>query len=449
MKNYAIVLAANDESRMRSPISRALHKLAGREMIHYVLDGLKDVALDETLMTVRKSQAEAFRAVVGEEVRVIDVLDGEGSMTPVEQLARIVSELVDCDGYTFVLMDNQVFIDPSYLAELHQGIKKTNARVGTATWLDISRYEDAIPMEQSQEYFFKVDDENEEYIQKALTSVGLPIYCFQTAALVESLRVSPEKMPTSLNECVIDWAKKEGAISMTMPPGVDNIIEDLITLDDRERELRSHINDRHMSAGVRMLDAWTTYIDYDVTIAPGVTIYPGNFIEGKSHIGADAVLLQGNYIENSVVGDGARVGPYAHLRPHTTLGAGCRVGNFIELKNITVGDGAKIPHLSYCGDGSIGARSNIGCGVIFSNYDGVNKMRTEVGEGVFVGCNSNLVAPVTVGDGAYIAAGSTITEDVPDGALGIARSRQKVSEGWAKTKSPITRARTEKAEKEK
>lgn len=208
-----------------------------------------------------------------------------------------------------------------------------------------------------------------------------------------------------------------------------------------EKEQRAAINQMHMQNGVRLVDPEQTYIDAEVTIEAGAVIYPGNVIEGHSHIAAEALLLPGNYIENCQVGAGTRVGPYAHLRPGTVLGAHCRVGNYVELKNVQVDDGAKIPHLSYCGDGHIGARSNISCGSIFSNYDGVNKSRTEVGQDVFVGCNSNLIAPVTIGDGAYIAAGSTITEDVPGGALGIARSRQAVKPGWALNKSPIAKAR--------
>jgi bifunctional UDP-N-acetylglucosamine pyrophosphorylase/glucosamine-1-phosphate N-acetyltransferase len=135
---------------------------------------------------------------------------------------------------------------------------------------------------------------------------------------------------------------------------------------------------------------------------------------------------------DSKVGDNTTVGPYAYLRPGSIVGSGCRVGDFVEVKNAQIRDGAKVSHLSYIGDGEIGEKSNIGCGVVFVNYDGKTKQRTVVGKGVFVGCNANLVAPVTIGDGAYVAAGSTVTDDVEPDALCIARSRQTVIPGWAK-----------------
>lgn len=203
-----------------------------------------------------------------------------------------------------------------------------------------------------------------------------------------------------------------------------------------------------MTQGVSIIDPDNTYIDAGVIIGQDTIVYPGVVLEGDTTIGQTCLLYPGSRIKDSVigagtsvqnsvvlesrVGDNTTIGPYAYLRPNSVIGSGCRVGDFVEVKNAHIKDGAKVSHLSYIGDGEIGEKSNIGCGVVFVNYDGKKKSRTVVGKNVFIGCNANLVAPVTIEDGAYVAAGSTITHDVQKDALCIARSRQKIIEGWAK-----------------
>ena len=225
-------------------------------------------------------------------------------------------------------------------------------------------------------------------------------------------------------------------------------INDRAQLAQAEAALRRRINEAHMREGVRIIDPAATYIDADVAIGGDTVVYPGNVLESGTRIGSGATLYPGNRISASRVGDGvtiqssvlveaqigngATIGPFAYLRPGSKVGAGCRIGDFVELKNAVIGDGTKVPHLTYVGDAEIGERANIGCGAVFVNYDGHRKHRTTVGDGAFIGCNTNLVAPVTVGRGAYTAAGSTITEDVPDDALAIARSRQTNKDGWAR-----------------
>jgi bifunctional UDP-N-acetylglucosamine pyrophosphorylase/glucosamine-1-phosphate N-acetyltransferase len=204
-----------------------------------------------------------------------------------------------------------------------------------------------------------------------------------------------------------------------------------------------------MAAGVTLIDPATAYIDAEVEIGADTVVHPFVVIEGSTRIGAACEIHSGARIVNSTIGDrstilnhtvivesqvsdGCRVGPFAHLRPGAALGEGARVGNFVELKKTTMGAGAKANHLAYLGDSTIGAGANIGAGTIFCNYDGVAKHHTTIGASAFVGSNSTLVAPVTVGDGAYVAAGSAITEDVPADALGIGRARQEVKPEWAK-----------------
>lgn len=205
-------------------------------------------------------------------------------------------------------------------------------------------------------------------------------------------------------------------------------------------------NLRYMEEGVVFIDLKMAYIDEGVRIGRGTTIYPCAVIEGDVTIGENCVIGQNTRIKDSVIGDNTTiqnsvilesrvgsdttVGPFAYLRPNSNVGSGCKVGDFVEIKNSTLGDGAKASHLTYIGDSDVGERVNLGCGVVFVNYDGSRKYRSVVEDGAFIGCNSNLVSPVHIGRNAYVAAGSTITKDVPEGALYVARARGKSLEGW-------------------
>lgn len=201
-----------------------------------------------------------------------------------------------------------------------------------------------------------------------------------------------------------------------------------------------------MEQGVAFVDLKTAYIDEGVKIGRGTVIYPCVVLEGHVVIGEDCVIGQNTRIVDSVIGDGTTVqssvilqsqvgsdttvGPFAYLRPNSSIGDGCKVGDFVEVKNSTMGDGSKASHLTYIGDSDVGKGVNLGCGVVFVNYDGSNKYRSIVDDGAFIGCNSNLISPVHIGEKAYVAAGSTITEDVPGGALYVARSRGRTFRDW-------------------
>ena len=210
--------------------------------------------------------------------------------------------------------------------------------------------------------------------------------------------------------------------------------------------IRRRILRYHASNGVSIPDFNNTYIDSDAVISRGVTIEPYNFIKGRTIIKENASIMPNNYIEDCIIGANARVdssrlyrsvvgefttvGPFAYLRPDSIVGESCRIGDFVELKNCVIGNGTKVSHLSYVGDAQLGEKCNIGCGVVFVNYDGKNKHKSVVGNNVFVGSNANIIAPVTIEDGAFIAAGSTITDSVPAQALAIARERQYVKRDW-------------------
>lgn len=218
-------------------------------------------------------------------------------------------------------------------------------------------------------------------------------------------------------------------------------------------EKRLEINLKHQENGVKFVDIATAYIDENVEIGKGTVIYPTVVIEGECVIGENCVIgmctricdstigagteIQNSVITESKIGENTKVGPFAYLRPKSNVGNNCKVGDFVEIKNSNFGNGSKASHLTYIGDSDVGEDVNLGCGVVFVNYDGTNKYRSTVKDGAFIGCNSNLVSPVTVEEGAYIAAGSTVTTDVPEESLYVARSKGRVIEGWVKRRGLI------------
>ncbi len=273
--------------------------------------------------------------------------------------------------------------------------------------------------------------------------------CFRPGALRQVLAQCTDEQPHGTVADAVQRMEEAGMRVQHMEP---TALEDTMcvtghaALAQATRQMRARINDGHMDAGVTLIDPATTYIDVDVRIGEDVVIHPGNTLEGASIIGPGCVLMPGNRltdselaqrvtVERSVlvdakVGEQTTVGPFAFLRPASVIGAHCRIGDFVEIKNSSIGDKTKVSHLTYVGDSDLGQDINLGCGVVFVNYDGKHKSRSRVEDHAFIGCNVNLVAPVRVGKDAYVAAGSTVTEDVPEAALCIARQRQIVKEGW-------------------
>ena len=235
------------------------------------------------------------------------------------------------------------------------------------------------------------------------------------------------------------------------------------TIAELELLLRDRVVKRHIQNGVRILDPTAVYIDPRVTIGRGTVILPGTILRGKTHIGCGCTIgpnamvrdctvgddteINASQINESTIGSRTHVGPFAYVRPGCTIGDDIKVGDFVEVKNSTIGDGTKISHLTYVGDSDVGKKVNFGCGTVTTNYDGFKKYRCTIGDRAFLGCNTNLIAPVTVGEGAYTAAGSTITDEVPADALAVARARQKNLEGWAARRRKIHESQEQKPER--
>ena len=296
-------------------------------------------------------------------------------------------------------------------------------------------------------------DANEE--EKKAKEINSGIYCFNGKSLRESLdlldnnNAQGEYYLTDTIKIMRDKGQKVGAFN-------GSTIEELMGVNSRvelskaEEIMRRRINESHMVNGVTIIDVNSTYIEADVEIGNDTIVYPGAMLRRNTKIGTNCVIGMncsitnsqiGNYTEvqsstivDSTVGENTTVGPYAYLRPNSNIGNNVKIGDFVEVKNATIEDNSKASHLSYIGDAHVGKDVNIGCGVVFVNYDGKNKFKSTVKDGAFIGSNSNLVAPVTVEEKGYVATGSTITNDVPQGALAVARERQVIKEGWVAKK---------------
>lgn len=297
-----------------------------------------------------------------------------------------------------------------------------------------------------------VEERDASPAQKAITEINSGIYAFDLAPLfaaLDSIGTANKQGEYYLPDLVGIYRKQKKTVTTYTVASANEIrgINSRTELAEVSTMVRQQKNEELMAAGVTLIDPATTYIDADVVVGPDTVIFPCVFLEGSTKIGAACEIHSGTRIVNSTIGDrvcvrnhtvvtdstveaGAFVGPFAHIRPGSQVGEDAHIGNFVELKKTTMGQGAKANHLAYLGDATIGAKSNVGAGTITCNYDGEKKHQTVIGNGVFVGSNSTLVAPVTLADGSYIAAGSAVTTDVPAGALAIGRSRQENKEGW-------------------
>jgi bifunctional UDP-N-acetylglucosamine pyrophosphorylase/glucosamine-1-phosphate N-acetyltransferase len=307
-----------------------------------------------------------------------------------------------------------------------------------------------------------VEERDATSAQKAITEINSGIYAFDLAPLfaaLDSIGTANKQGEYYLPDLIAIYRKQKRAVATWTVQRGDEIrgINSRTELAEVTTMVRQQKNEELMAAGVTLIDPATTYVDADVVVGADTVIYPCVFLEGSTKIGAACEIHSGARIVNSTIGDrvcvrnhtvvtdstvgsGAFLGPFAHIRPDSKIGEDAHIGNFVELKKTDMGKGAKANHLAYLGDATVGPKTNVGAGTITCNYDGEKKHQTVIGAGVFVGSNSTLVAPVTLADGSYIAAGSAVTSDVPSGALAIGRARQENKDGWV-SKRQATKAK--------
>ncbi|HHX77069.1 MAG TPA: bifunctional UDP-N-acetylglucosamine diphosphorylase/glucosamine-1-phosphate N-acetyltransferase GlmU, partial [Firmicutes bacterium] len=359
---------------------------------------------------------------------------------------KAAKEYLD-DGEVIVLCGDTPLLNGALLKEFLEFHRKEASLVTvlTAETADPAGYGRVIRNEQGK--VIKIVEEKDATVEeRAIKEINTGTYCFYGPALAKALGLlsRDNKQKEYYLTDVLEILDREGKVTAckTREPRLALGVNNREQLAEAAAILREFKNRQLMDAGVTLIDPRTTYIDVDVEIGPDTVIYPNTFIEGKSRVGkecsvgpathitdsmlGDKVVIRYSVVADSSIGDNVVIGPFANIRPGSSLDQNVKIGDFVEVKKSSVGEGTKIPHLSYIGDAEIGGGVNIGAGTIVVNYDGKEKHMTRIGSGAFIGCNSNLVAPVTVGDESFVAAGSTITEDVPPGSLAISRARQVV-----------------------
>jgi len=439
----AVVLAAGEGTRMRSRVPKVLHPLCGRPMLLHVIDTLVELPLERIVVVVGHQSETVTKTLQNELVTDIPVEfveqrvpRGTGDATSVALTA--FSDAVDDDD-VIVLSADIPLLRAETLAVLatEHRLADAAATLLTAELDDPTGYGRIVrDARGSVERIVEQSDGNPEEL--AIREVNPSIYCFRRTFLAPALRrVSPENAQGEYYLTDVIEVLRSTGHSVLAVPATDATetlgVNDRAQLAAAEALLRERINDEWMRAGVSMTDPARTYIDATVELAEEVRLLPGTVLEGRTSVGAGSVIgpdarlvdtivgedvtISYSVTREAEVGDGATVGPYAHLRPGTRLGRGAKIGNFVETKNSEIGEGAKVNHLAYVGDAEVGPRSNVGAGTITANYDGRNKHRTKIGADVKIGSNTVLVAPVEVGDGATTGAGAVVNRDVPPNAL--------------------------------
>ncbi len=444
---YAIVLAAGESTRMKTNKNKVMHQILHKPMIGHLVDNLKKVGFDETVV-VTGYKNEAVENYLGDLVDYAFQKERTGTADAVSQ----VSQLRDKQGSTLVVLGDCALIQPETMRmmfEKHEGYDLTLVssvvkgpsqahriirdnqgaldRVASAASLS----EDQLSIDEIALGAYVVNNELLfKYIQQIIDDSETNNEELNISKMVQVFKENNHALQTIR---VKDYHEFTGA-------------NDRHQLLQSEKWLQDRINAKHMDNGVTLLSPKDIYIGPDVTIEQDVIIYPNNHIYGKSSIASDTTLLPNNWLNraqigsntsldsskivDSSVGNHSTVGPQAHLRADTHVKNHCRIGNFVEFKTVTLEDGTNCAHLVYLGNTKVGKDVNIGCGVVTANYDGVNKNMTTIGDNSFIGSNANLIAPINIGKNVLVAAGSTITEDVPDGDMAIARNRTEIKVGY-------------------
>ncbi|MBD2528836.1 bifunctional UDP-N-acetylglucosamine diphosphorylase/glucosamine-1-phosphate N-acetyltransferase GlmU [Nostoc flagelliforme FACHB-838] len=442
------ILAAGRGTRMKSSLPKVLHSLGGRSLVERVLESVEPLSPSRRIVIVGYQSEEVQAAM--HSIPSLEFVEQTVQLGTGHAIQQLLPHLEDYTGDLLILNGDLPLIRSETLKEMLQthAQNQNSATILTSHLPDPTGYgrvfcNDENIVQQMLEH------KDCTVAQRENQRINAGVYCFRWPDLA---KVLPHLQPNNAQK---EYYLTDAVIQVGKVMAVDvKDYQEILGINDRLQLatayeiLQKRVKEKWMLAGVTLIDPASITIDETVELQPDVIIEPQTHLRGNtviqtgSHIGpgsliensqlSENVTVQYSVVINSIVQAGSRIGPYTHLRGQVQVGAGCRVGNFVELKNTQLGDRTNAAHLSYIGDTVVGNKVNIGAGTIIANYDGVKKHRTKIGDRTKTGANSVLVAPVTLGDDVYIAAGSTVTEDVPDDSLVIARSRQVVKPAWRK-----------------
>ena len=430
----AIILAAGKGTRMKSALNKVMHPVSNKPMIGHIVCSLRKAGVDNIVVVVGHG-AESVREYLGDSVRYAVQEPQLGTGHAVMQAQC----LADLDGDTLILNGDGPCIQSETIDRVFAANADSEMTVLTAVLPDGERYGRII--RNAEGYVERIVEAKDCTPQElAVTEINTGIFCFKNRLLFAHLKeirndnAQQEYYLTDLVAIFNQCGLRVNALVADDPQETMGV-NDRIDLAKAQKWMTRHECERHMRNGVTIIDPETVYIDVGVKIGADTVIYPNVIIQGDTVIGERVTILSNSFLRNAVIADevcidsskivessvGARttIGPMSHLRNHTEIAEDCRIGNFVEFKNSHFGKGSKCAHLTYVGDADVGSGVNFGCGVVTVNYDGKNKYRTIIKDGAFIGSNCNLIAPVTIGENALLAAGSTITDPVADGDMGL------------------------------
>ena len=441
----AIVLAAGKGTRMKSDKCKVMHEVLHKPMIGHIVESLRKANVDRIVVVVGHG-AESVKEYLKDSVEYALQEPQLGTGHAAMQAEMLKEE----KGDTIILCGDGPCIQSETILKVFEANKDHACSVVTAVLEDGARYGRIVRNEKNLvEKIVEAKDCSSEELE--IKEINTGIFCFKNELLFEGLNEIKNNNAQNeyyLTDLVEIFNKKGLSVNAMVVDDVDETmgVNDRVDLAKAQKWLKQHVNKKHMMNGVTLIDPDNTYIDTEVSIGVDSVIYPNVHLEGNTVIGNNVTIFPNSYLRNAVIEDGAvidsskvveskvgansTVGPMSHLRNNTVVASNCRIGNFVEFKNTNFGEGSKCAHLTYVGDSDVGKGVNFGCGVVTVNYDGKNKFRTTIKDGAFIGSNCNLIAPVTIGENALLAAGSTITSSVEDGDMGIARSRQSIKKGY-------------------
>ena len=446
MAVYSIILAAGEGTRMKSVHAKVMQKAAGRTLIEWVLNAAAGAGAEQNIVVVGHC-AEEIEDYLKDRVTYAYQRERLGTGHAVIQGIETIKDL---DGTVMVLCgDTPLITEKTLKAALDSHVESRRAvTVVTAIAEEPFGYGRIVRKNGKMTRIVEQKDASEE--EKLIKEINSGMYLFDIKKLVSALgRITNNNAQGEyyLTD-VIEILLKDGENADTYIADMEETlgVNDRIQLAQADSLLNARKVKELMRDGVCVLDPSSVRADAGVKVGRDTVVYPGTILEGSTEIGEGCIIGPNTKLKNcrigseteiqysvaldSSVGSNTSVGPFAYIRPNSSIGSGNKVGDFVEVKNAVIGDGTKIAHLTYVGDADVGKRVNFGCGTVVVNYDGISKHRSIIGDDCFIGCNSNLVSPVTIHKGAYTAAGSTITDEVPEKALAIARARQVNKDGW-------------------